>query len=304
MGGGMLRAVGRAVGTGLGGVQESISTARPKPTTLLSVTSSSSPSSSSVSLPVSATSTVNGLRSSPASIDADEWEAVEQVDAVTGFSERFVFGPVPSRDEVEDAVSALQQVFAPAAHHPQTVKDRFPSTQDSEGLMVNSTDLIPRISSVELQSNCIEPVTNIYDTKALQSQGFNNVFNACRLLQTNTSIQRMVISLSSDKAVWDAVMNNEAMQELRESFYAAEEDHWPSSEKGPQGPADFLRWIVDNAKAKVMELMEKIMTLVNDLFRSQEKEKAMDIFDEAVRSSFMLSIMVLLVVVVTRVQKA
>lgn len=30
----------------------------------------------------------------------------------------------------------------------------------------------------------------------------------------------MVISLSSDRAVWDAVMNNEVVRELRESFYA------------------------------------------------------------------------------------
>lgn len=30
----------------------------------------------------------------------------------------------------------------------------------------------------------------------------------------------MVVSLSSDRAVWDAVMNNEVVRELRESFYA------------------------------------------------------------------------------------
>lgn len=30
----------------------------------------------------------------------------------------------------------------------------------------------------------------------------------------------MVISLSSDKAVWDAVLRNEVVRELRESYYA------------------------------------------------------------------------------------
>lgn len=30
--------------------------------------------------------------------------------------------------------------------------------------------------------------------------------------------QKMVKSLSSDKAVWDAILNNEAVRELRESF--------------------------------------------------------------------------------------
>lgn len=33
-------------------------------------------------------------------------------------------------------------------------------------------------------------------------------------------VQRMVLSLSSDKTVWDAVMNNEVVRELRESYYA------------------------------------------------------------------------------------
>lgn len=30
--------------------------------------------------------------------------------------------------------------------------------------------------------------------------------------------QRMVVSLSSDKAVWDAVLNNEAVREIRDSY--------------------------------------------------------------------------------------
>lgn len=30
----------------------------------------------------------------------------------------------------------------------------------------------------------------------------------------------MVVSLSSDKAVWDAVLNNEVVRELRESYAA------------------------------------------------------------------------------------
>lgn len=33
-------------------------------------------------------------------------------------------------------------------------------------------------------------------------------------------MQRMVISLSSDKAVWDAVLNNEVVRELKESLDA------------------------------------------------------------------------------------
>ena len=31
-------------------------------------------------------------------------------------------------------------------------------------------------------------------------------------------MQKLVMSLSSDRTVWDAVMNNEAVQEFRRSF--------------------------------------------------------------------------------------
>jgi hypothetical protein len=34
------------------------------------------------------------------------------------------------------------------------------------------------------------------------------------------SAQKMVVSLSSDKAVWDAVLNNAVVRELRETYYA------------------------------------------------------------------------------------
>lgn len=52
-----------------------------------------------------------------------------------------------------------------------------------------------------------------------------------------------------------------------------------------------------------MEIIEKISKLVNELFQTVESEKdggEFESFDEKLRSSFMLSVMVLLVVVVTR----
>lgn len=80
-----------------------------------------------------------------------------------------------------------------------------------------------------------------------------------------------------------------------------------SSDKSPDKSACaatvILKWIVDSAKAKVMEIIEKISKLVNELFQTVESEKdagEFESFDEKLRSSFMLSVMVLLVVVVTR----
>lgn len=53
---------------------------------------------------------------------------------------------------------------------------------------------------------------------------------------------------------------------------------------------------------KMMELLDKITKLVNELFHPGEREKDMEAFYDLLRSSFLLSIMVLIVVVVTRIQ--
>ena len=65
------------------------------------------------------------------------------------------------------------------------------------------------------------------------------------------------------------------------------------------------KWIFNNTKAKIMEVFEKITELVNELFQPPEEGKATtggdtDPFKEKLRTSFMLSIVVLLVVVVAR----
>ncbi|KAI4992217.1 hypothetical protein ZWY2020_046709 [Hordeum vulgare] len=46
-----------------------------------------------------------------------------------------------------------------------------------------------------------------------------NVLDAFRLLQRDPNVQKMVMSLSCDRTVWDVVMNNEAVREFRRSFH-------------------------------------------------------------------------------------
>ncbi|KAM1501402.1 hypothetical protein ACFXTO_026891 [Malus domestica] len=52
------------------------------------------------------------------------------------------------------------------------------------------------------------------------SHGVERVYDAFHLLQTESFMQRMVMALSSDIAVWDVVMNNEVVRKLGEPFYA------------------------------------------------------------------------------------
>eukprot|EP00268_Persea_americana_P063491 TRINITY_DN823_c0_g1_i2.p1 TRINITY_DN823_c0_g1~~TRINITY_DN823_c0_g1_i2.p1 ORF type:complete len:311 (-),score=38.93 TRINITY_DN823_c0_g1_i2:2253-3185(-) len=298
-GGAILRAADRAVGAGIGpGV---VPTVKPKPTGFLSVPSSS------VTLPVSVTSTVASNRSVSRFVhEEDDWEHIqeeEEVDdgiGVSGFSPRHVFGTVPSREEVETALSTLQQ-------YTKTIENRFGSTTMKDGAdqMMNATNFAHGVSSTNWHLNWAEPAFQIYNPQSAQSQGYDHMFNAFHLLQINPSVQRMVASLSSDKAVWDAVMNNEAVKELKESFYTAgSNDQLESSKEESEAVTQFLRWILDNTKAKIAEIIDKIAKLMNDLFQPSEKERVTDIFMDTLRSSLMLSVMVLLVVVITRVQRA
>lgn len=65
-----------------------------------------------------------------------------------------------------------------------------------------------------------------------------------------------------------------------------------------------MMWILEITKAKVMELIESLRELVNEIFQSSGREQPTaevnDQLDDKVRSSVLLSIVILLIVVVTR----
>ena len=91
-------------------------------------------------------------------------------------------------------------------------------------------------------------------------------------------------------------------------FCAAEssEPHIPDEEHDV--PKGILRWIMESTEGKVMGFFDMISKLVNDIFHSQGKDKAAEAeaepFDDFVRSSFMLSVVVFIVIVMTRIQKS
>ncbi|KAJ6835564.1 uncharacterized protein M6B38_332530 [Iris pallida] len=304
-GGRMLRAMGRAVG----GAKEAVAaTGGARGAKAARAVSMSPPASSS---PPSFAVSASGGGSVTCLVDGDEWERVgEEVEegvgdiggaGFGGFSERFVFGDVPSREEAEDAVSTLQQIFVPVTFS-QVTEDIYPSPRSEVTVdkMITLTDVTQGLSSSESESDWIEPAMHLYSSRASQSYEHGKVLDAFRLLQINPSVQRMVVSLSSDKAVWDAVMKNEVVQEFQKTVYEAENSEPQAADKGH----NILKWILDGTKAKIAEFFGKITELVNDIFRSQEKEKETDSFDDLLRSSFMLSVVVFIIVVAMRVQKA
>ncbi|XP_026663011.2 uncharacterized protein LOC113463161 [Phoenix dactylifera] len=320
-GGSMLRAVGRAVGAGVGGVKEAIAAGgvgRPgKPARIVCVASSGASSPTSSPTFPAASGLVAGWSSCSCFGDGEEWEAVgeEEVEVEEeeelgklGLSERFVLGRAPSKEEVEDAVSTLQQIFVPVTFS-RTTEDGHPSYLDQVAVDKEIISATPQKassieSSTDSESDWIEPAWNLYSSNSFQSKEREKVFDAFRLLQINPSIQRMVVSLSSDKAVWDAVMKNEVVQELKKSFPEVGNYETQSSDEHPDVAPGILRRISGSAISKIMEFIHKITKLVGDLFHSLEKDEKPDLFNEAVRSSFMLSVVVFIIVVVTRIQKA
>ncbi|XP_031259156.1 uncharacterized protein LOC116117262 [Pistacia vera] len=315
MGGGMLRTVGRAVTrTGVTNLQEPISSSSssnsttttaptsPRRTTQsrhnspnhlsLSAITSSSPFS-----PHNVPVTAYGVPTWP-SFGCEDYEWVS-VDGDDGKShDDFILGSVPSVDEVNNAVSALQQAFDPASY--SLVRDKYAYNLDKDA-----------------ELDWVEPSLHLSNSRMLQPYGPDRVYDAFHLLQTEPSIQRMVVSLSSDQAVWKAVLNNEVVRELKESFYAAAEDS--ESECSTEicddsNPAmNIIKWIFHNTKARLIEVIDKITHIVNEVFKPSDDETpttgsktagATDPFEEKLRTSFLLSVMVLLFVVVTRAGRA
>lgn len=71
-----------------------------------------------------------------------------------------------------------------------------------------------------------------------------------------------------------------------------------------------LRWILESAKPKIMDFVVKIMKVVDDLFSIQESESPQRNhqemeenkggLDQVVRSAFMISIMVFMIIISKR----
>lgn len=302
----MLRAVGRAVGSGVAGVKDAVSASAgakaAKHALVVAVSASSSGASGSSSASVLAAAT---RCSTVCSCDGEEWEAIEGVEMEEGIViseqfERFVFGPVPSTQEAEEAVSTIQQVFIPVSLAEEI--EKFPHERlEAKDKAIISAKIFPRSLSTGSQSDWIEPAMHLYNSKSCHSQEREKVLDAFRLLQVNPSIQRVVLSLSSDSAVWDAVMKNEVVQEFKKSLYSGESKP-QAPDEAPQAACGISKWIAD-AGTKIAEVFGKISKHLNQIFRSCDSKNEYDAFRDVLHSSFMISVLVFIVVVMNRAQR-
>ncbi|KAL5208198.1 hypothetical protein ABZP36_032633 [Zizania latifolia] len=204
---------------------------------------------------------------------------------------RVVFWSPPTGDEVRAAFSSIEEVFGDPF--------RVDSDEIEKQTALLSTSGHSSSGNSSGSDDWIEPAAYALNSTALLTREHRNVLDAFRLLQKDPNVQKMVMSLSCDKAVWDAIMNNEAVQDFRRSFQDAKE----TDRKGkPGGPAGVLKWILGNTQAKLMEFIENIMKIVNMVFHPGGDEEKPDFYSDAVKVSFMLSIFIFIVVAIARIK--
>ncbi|KAF3958105.1 hypothetical protein CMV_016946 [Castanea mollissima] len=125
-----------------------------------------------------------------------------------------------------------------------------------KGPEINAIDMLGKSSSGSVLK-WLEQILDCFNPKLLLSRGYGWLCDAYRLLQTNlTFFKRLMISLASGKAVWDAIFRKESARKFQ----------WtPFSE--PDLETRILMLILDTAKDKVRELIEEFLSLVNELFQ-------------------------------------
>ncbi|XP_051218538.1 uncharacterized protein [Lolium perenne] len=221
-----------------------------------------------------------------------------------------VFDAPPTDDEVHAAVASIQQVFEnPSAADSDAVELQAIALPiaglPSSGMFVNYFSADSDISEKQIVNSpsnigledCMEPAALALNSTALVTRDHQNVLDAFQLLQEDSSVQKMVMALSTDKAVWDAVMNNDVVQEFKKSFQDAKETDNKGCSTTPPG---MMKWVLENTQAKIKEFLEKILQLVHTLFQAGSKDY--DLSDDLVRMSFMLSVFVFIVVTIARIK--
>ncbi|XP_009592647.1 uncharacterized protein LOC107810238 [Nicotiana tabacum] len=198
----------------------------------------------------------------------------------TGSPYDCVFGSVPSSWEVEKAMSDLQS-FMSGCNDPKE------------------------------EMNWPKAMLNPHQSTLLQSHGYARFYDAFHMLKNEPPIQRLVVSLASDRAVWEAMMNNKAVQNLKGSLIcAAEGEEFQSSTEESDIGSLVVKWIMGITTSKLAELIQSLGSLLSEIFNEilepAKKEKPTselsDLLEEKIISSFLLSVVLLLIVVLTRTQ--
>ncbi|GLJ32649.1 hypothetical protein SUGI_0656890 [Cryptomeria japonica] len=219
--------------------------------------------------------------------------------------DRLIFGSVPTQQEVLEATSDLQdaikQTITPVSSTfgHEKLSSSFPSVHDEVDCVEVSG--IPETEGESYENSVVGCGPDLDQDKVVQKYVHSNVLDAFHLLQSNPAIQGMVVSLASDKAIWDAFLSNPKVQEFRQSLVEGESELVDRNEDADKKSP--LIEAMENMKLRVIQYMEKIKELCNQLFGYVDNkflEKDADFVEKALEASLMLCFTVLLIVLVKR----
>lgn len=184
-----------------------------------------------------------------------------------------LFGHVPTQTEVLKAMSDLQKLM--------------------NGLVQS-----------ESNTNQIFAVQNQNQSRTVQSPGYQRVLDAFHMLETEPSVKKMVLSISCDGTVWEAILKNESVQNLQGSVSAAKEENGRKIMEEQEVTNLLMRWIMGITKVKILDLIEGFSRLICEVFQPNGKEKSSseldDLLEDKLRNSFLVSVVLLMIVIVTR----
>lgn len=218
--------------------------------------------------------------------------------------DRLIFGSAPTHQEVLEATSDLQdaikQTITPVSSTfgHEKLSSSFLSVHEVDCVEVSG---IPETKGESYENSVVGCGPDLDQDKVVQKYVHSNVLDAFHLLQSNPAIQGMVVSLASDKAIWDAFLSNPKVQEFRQSLVEGESELVDRNEDADKKSP--LIEAMENMKLRVIQYMEKIKELCNQLFGYVDKkflEKDADFVEKALEASLMLCFTVLLIVLVKR----
>jgi len=251
--------------------------------------------------------------------DIEDWE-------IAGDEERdiLIFGTLPSQREVEEATSDLQNALRlglitgstpTSVESPRTASPATSGSENSSAsvLEMEVEEVEYHVISQVTKNDWIEPapldVTSI--PRSSEVGGRSAMLEAFHQFQHNPQVQKMVVSLATDKGVWDAVLANEQIQEFRTTLRAADgaiEHGADLTENDGNKPLkeeiNVFSQFFWNTKTAFSHFIATLQELISGIFDTAEKKVYLsetdDFFERTVRSSMMLSVLVLSLVVFKR----
>jgi hypothetical protein len=145
--------------------------------------------------------------------------------------------------------------------------------------------------------------------------GKSAMLEAFHQFQHNPQVQKMVVSLATDKGVWDAVLANDQIKEfrqkLRESTGLIENgsdltvDAVDEVSKSLKDDTNIFSQVYWNTKKAFAQFMTTLQELIRGIFDTAEQRLQVtddddDFFQHTVRSTMMLSVLVMSLVVFKR----